>query len=183
MFIWEKRIRREDRGLVAAEFAIILPVILVILIGLFDVSNLIICRNIMTNTAHELSNVITRGDLTKPQLDSILQGTPILVEPFDFQISGKVIVTSVSKQNSNQPPAIMWQDSYPSGATGSRITNMNNLPGSLILGTGETIIFTEVFYTYQPVFPGFVLKNSQTSIYAIATKVPRKGSMTTLPNS
>ena len=60
---------------------------------------------------------------------------------------------------------------------------MNALPGNLVLGTGETIITTEVFYTYQPTFPGYVLQSNQTAIYALAVKVPRKGSMITLPNS
>ncbi|MBX9620718.1 MAG: pilus assembly protein [Alphaproteobacteria bacterium] len=183
MLIWKQKIKKEDYGTVAIELAIILPVLLLLFVGMFDISNFIFCRNKMNRTAQELSNVITRDNLTKPQLDSILQGANLIAEPFNFQTSGKVIVTSISKQDSSKPPAIMWQDSYPSGATGSKVTNMSALPGNIVLGTGETIIVTEVFYTYQPTFPGYVLKSGQTDIYALAVKVPRKGSMITLPNS
>ena len=183
MFIGKQKIRKKDNGVVTIELAIILPVLLLLFVGMFDISNFIFCRNKMIRTAQELSNVITRDDLTKPQLDSLLQGANLIAQPFDFQTSGKVIVTSISKQDSTKPPAIMWQDSYPTGATGSKITNMNALPGNLVLGTGETIITTEVFYTYQPTFPGYVLQSDQTAIYALAVKVPRKGAMITLPNS
>jgi len=183
MFIGKEKIRKKDNGVVTIELAIILPVLLLLLVGMFDISNFIFCRNKMIRTAQELSNVITRDDLTKPQLNNLLQGANLIAQPFDFQTSGKVIVTSISKQDPAQPPAIMWQESYPSGATGSKVTNMNALPGNLVLGTGETIIVTEVFYTYQPTFPGYVLQSNQTDIYALAVKVPRKGAMITLPNS
>lgn len=183
MFTRKHEIRKNDNGVVAIELAIILPILLLLFIGIFDISNFIFCRNKMIRTAQELSNVITRDDLTRPQLNSLLQGANLIAQPFNFQTSGKVIVTSISKQDSTKPPAIMWQDSYPSGATGSKVTNMNALPGNLVLGTGETIIVTEVFYTYQPTFPGYVLQSNQTAIYALAVKVPRKGSMITLPNN
>lgn len=183
MFTRKQEIRKNDNGVVTIELAIILPILLLLFVGMFDISNFIFCRNKIIRTAQELSNVITRDNLTRPQLDSLLQGANLIAQPFNFQISGKVIVTSISKQDSTKPPAIMWQDSYPSGATGSKITNMNALPGNLVLGTGETIIVTEVFYTYQPTFPGYVLKSNQTAIYALAVKVPRKGSMITLPNN
>ena len=108
MFIGKQKIRKKDNGVVAIELAIILPVLLLLLVGMFDISNFIFCRNRMIRTAQGLSNVITRDSLTKPQLDSLLQGANLIAEPFNFQTSGKVIVTSISKQDPTKPPAIMW---------------------------------------------------------------------------
>lgn len=176
------RLKKEDHGVAAIEFAILLPVMLLTLVGVFDITDLVYCNNKMNRTAQQISNIVTRGNLTKPQLDSILsQVSPRIAQPFNFVQFGNVIVTAVSKQDANQPAQIMWQDSYPGGAGGSKI-NPASLPGGLVLNTKQTVIFTEVFFAYQPLIPDYVL-SATTNIYALAASVPRQGTMTTLPSS
>jgi len=183
MFKWlRKKIRMGNRGVASIEFALVFPFLALVLVGLFDVSNLIFCNNKMNRTAQDISNVVTRGNLTKPQLDSILQASVLMAQPFDFTSSGNVIVTSVAKLSDNQPPQVMWQDSYP-GGTGASQINLGSLPGDLVLNTGQTVIFTEVFFTYSPLIPGYVIQSNQTQVYALAAAVPRQGQMTSLPTS
>lgn len=174
--------RKEDKGVAALEFALMLPAVLITLIGLFDVTNLIFCNNKMNRTAQVINNIVTRGDLTKPQLDAMLQASVPIAYPFNFTRSGNVIVTSVVKTAANQPPQIMWRDSYPGGTGESRISP-GSLPGGLSLNLNQTVIFTEVFFTYTPLIAGYILQPSQTQIYAVAAAVPRKGTMATLPSS
>lgn len=182
MNFWTKRhIKKDDRGGVAIEFGILFPSLLIILIGMFDVSNLIYCYNKMNQTAQDISNIVTRGNLTKPQLDGLLQVSKLTAQPFKFSLYGNIIVTSVSKQNAAQPPQVMWRDSYPGTTTGSLI-NPTNLPGGLVLSTGQTVIFTEVFFSYTPTVPGLVLPSTQL-VYSFAAAMPRLGQMTTLPAS
>lgn len=185
MFQWIKMgLRTGDRGVIAIEFAIILPVLLLTLIGLFDVSNLVFCNNKMNRTAQDISNIVSRGNVTKPQLDSMLQTAVLIAQPFDFttQNGANVIVTSISKPSASLPAQINWRDSYPGGTGQSRIS-AGGLPGGLVLNPGQTAIFTEVFFTYSPLIPGYVVQSNETSIYALAAAVPRQGQMTTLPPS
>ena len=133
----------------------------------------------MNRTAQSLNNAITRDDLTRSELNSLLQAAPLLAQPFDFSSGdGNVIVTSVSNP-SGGGEQVMWRESSPGGTGGSRV-NPGNLPGGLILGPDETIIFTEVFYTFQPLLPGYIFANG-LDVYALAAAIPRKGQMTTLP--
>ncbi len=174
------RFVRRDKGVAAIEFAIILPVLLLTFLGLYDVGELIYCNVKVNRTAQNLNNVITRGDLTNAELTSIMQAAPLLMQPFDFSGgNGNVIVTSVSNPSGNGAQ-IMWRRSSPGGTGGSRV-NPGALPGNLILSSNETIIFTEVFYTFQPFLPGYVLSLNTLQVYALAAGVPRKGQMTTLP--
>jgi len=182
-FYIKRNFTNQDKGVAAIEFAIILPVLLVILVGIFDITNLLFCYNKMNRVAQDISNIVTRGNLTKPQLDSILQSTPLIAQPFNFlQTGSNIIVTSVSTQNPNNQPQIMWQDSYPGGVGESRI-NPTSLPGGLVLNTNQTAIFTEVFFTYSPLIPGFLIPETTTNIYTLAAAFPRQGQMTTLPPS
>ena len=91
-------------------------------------------------------------------------------------------MTSIAKPSANNPPQVMWRDSYPGGTGGSRI-DPTNLPGGLTLNTGQTVIFTEVFFTYSPLASGFIIQASGSNVYALAVAVPRQGQMTTLPSS
>ena len=180
---WLKlKIAKEDRGMAAVEFAIILPVLLLTLIGLFDIANFAYCHNKMNRTAQEINNIVTRGNVTKPQLDGLLRAAALIAQPFNFTTSGNVIVTSVAVVNANQGAQIMWRDSYPGGVGGSLI-NPASLPGGLVLNTNQTAIFTEVFFTYTPLITSYILSSSQTKIYALAAGMPRQGQMTTLPSS
>ncbi|MBY0292906.1 MAG: pilus assembly protein [Alphaproteobacteria bacterium] len=180
---WFKiKIGKEDRGVAAIEFAILLPVLLLTFFGLFDIANFSYCSNKMNRTAQEINNIVTRGNLTKPELDSLLQVSVLIAQPFNFTASGNVIVTSVAVVSANQGPQIMWQDSYPGGTSESRIAPAS-LPGGLVLNTNQTAIFTEVFFTYTPLISNYILAPSQTQIYALAAALPRQGQMTTLPAS
>lgn len=187
-YFFKKRVSQEDRGTAAIEFALLLPAMLIMFIGLYDISNFIFCHNKMNRTAQDISNIVTRGDVTKPQLDSMLQAATLVAQPFVFSSANgaNVIVTSISQPNSpasNKPPQVMWRDSFPGGTGGSRIVP-GSLPGGLVLSLNETVIFTEVFYTFQPVFPTWnLIPSASTSIYALAAALPRQGTMTTLPPS
>lgn len=177
---YQKMISQEDKGVVAIEFAIILPVLLITFIGLFDISNLVYCRNKMSRTAQEIGNVVTRNStITKPQMDALLQGASLIAYPFDFPTSGKIIVTCVSRQNPNNTPQIMWTNSYGGGAGTSKI-GTNSLPAGF---TGQTAIFTEVFFRYTSFLPGYILPSAPLNLYSVSVKIPRRGGMTTLPAS
>jgi Flp pilus assembly protein TadG len=173
-----RRLRTEDKGMAAVEFALILPVLLVMLAGIYDVSNMILCENKVNQTAQDLNNVITRGNLTKAQLDAILKVATLIMQPFDFNANGKVIVSSYSQVNANPPPTLKWTDFYGGGAGTTQITP-GSLPGGIVLNKGQTIIFTEVFYTYTGVFTNYAFTSK--SLYQLAAGVPRQGTMTTLP--
>jgi len=182
---FNRRMGQQDNGTAAIEFAILLPVMVLMLVGLFEVSNFIFCNNKMNRTAQEISNIATRGDTTKPQMDSLLQAAVYVAQPFNFTQSGNVIVTSVSHQNPDptKPSQVMWQDSYPGGVGASRI-NPASLPGGLVLEVNQTVIFTEVFFKYTPSFPSYgLIATANTNVYALAAAFPRQGTMTTLPPS
>ena len=185
MYQWIKdRIGKIDKGVAAIEFAIILPIMMLTLIGLFDISEFVFCNNKMNRTAQDISNIVTRGPVTKPQLDAMLRASVLVAQPFDFAQSGNVIVTCVSVPTTpaNAPAQVSWRDSYPGGTGGSKIS-ATALPGGLVLNPGQSAIFTEVFFTYTPLVPGYVLNSTQTSVYALAAAVPRQGNMSTLPVS
>jgi len=174
-------LRKGDKGIAAIEFALVLPVLMLMLVAVYDLSNLILCNNRANQTAQDLNNIITRGPVTLAQLNDILTAAPLIMQPFNFNANGKVIVTAVTQSasgNSLPPPTKAWTQSYGGGAGASKIV-LGGLPGGLILNSGQTVIFTEVFYTYTGVFTAYSFTSG--NVYQIAAGVPRQGNMAIPP--
>jgi len=182
MYKWIKeRIGKIDKGVAALEFAILLPFMLITLIGLYDVSELIFCNNKMNRTAQEISNIVTRGPVTQAQLNTMLQASVLIAQPFNFTQNGNVVVTAVGVPDTpvGAKVKVLWQDSYPGGAGGSQISAAS-VPAGITLTNGQAVIFTEVFYNFTPLLPGYILSTTPQSIYAVAAAIPRQGDMTAL---
>lgn len=179
---FRRRLKIEDKGMAAIEFALVLPILMSMLAAIYDLSNLVLCENKVNQTAQVLSNVITRGPVTQAQLNNILAATPLLMQPFKFSGNGKVIVscvTQASKAGSLPPPTLAWPAvTYGTGPGASKI-NLRSLPGGLVLTSGQTIIFTEVYYNYVGVFTGYSF--TSLDVYQVAASVPRQGNMATPP--
>lgn len=181
MYSWIKRaFRKEDKGVASIEFAIILPLLTYILIGIYDVSTFVFCADKMQDVAQQVSNIVTRGTATTTaQVNTLLQASAVIAQPFNFTANGKVIVTCVTLNTTTNKAQESWQLSYGSGAGVSKLS-LNSLPGGLTPTANQSYIFTEVFYAYQPLIPNYVLQGSSKTLYSLTAAVPRQGQMSTL---
>lgn len=170
------RLKKEDKGVASIEFALILPLMALLLVGMFEVTWYMYCVNKMNRTAQEISNFTARGTLTLLQLQSILQSSALVAQPFNFSAYGNVIVTAVSQSVSPAPNVVFWRQSWPGGVGGSLVTG-SSMPSGM--STGQVVLFTEVFYTYQPVIVSSYFSITNTNVYALAVSVPRQGIITT----
>ncbi len=183
----------EDKGVVAIEFGILAPLLILTVFGLIEIGNYVFCNMKMNRVAQNIDNIVARGNVTRPQLDALLAAAIPTAYPFDFSDYGCVLVSSISQTNANTKttPTVEWTDSYPSGSTGCSASRINpaSLPGGLVLSQNQTIITAEVFYNYQPMIPGYkfngsgLLSTADMTVYAFAIGIPRQGTMTTLPSS
>jgi Flp pilus assembly protein TadG len=168
--------KKEDNGVASIEFALILPLMALLLVGMFEISWFMYCHNKMNRTAQDISNVVARGTLTLLQLQSILQASALISQPFNFSTYGNVIVTAVSQSVSPVPNVVLWRQSWPGGSGGSLIAG-SSMPSGMTVG--QVVLFTEVFYTYQPVLVSSYFSITNKNVYALAVSVPRQGQITT----
>jgi uncharacterized protein (UPF0333 family) len=176
MFKFLKTIfKKEDKGIASVEFAILLPVLVLTLVGMFEVTWFMYSHNKMNRTAQQINNIVARDVLTLAQLQSILQASALISQPFNFSAFGNIIVTAVSKSVSPLPNIVLWRQSWPGGSGGSLITG-SSVPSGI--STGQVVLFTEVFYTYQPVVISSYFSITNKSVYALAVAIPRQGQIT-----
>ena len=97
------------------------------------------------------------------QITELFAAAQRIAQPFDLLGQGMVIITTV--QGTGGGPQVLWQEagagvlvaSSNIGAPGGTAT----LPTGLIVDDNESVVVTEVFFDYQPVFVGSVVPTNQ----------------------
>jgi len=174
-----KTLLRNQRGQSMIEFAMILPLLLVIVLGVVEVSYALIDQHVVTKLTREGSNLISR-DLTLKDAAQVLKS--MSTGPVDFDSNSKVIFSVIRKGQStgtaNYGVDILYQRyEYGALAASSALqtrgagdfnnppeytaTNADsntalqlvNLPSGLNIGTGSMIYVTEVFTRHQLITP------------------------------
>ncbi len=165
------------------EFALVLPVLVSLLIGTFELTMYVLLHNKLTRVAGTLNNIITVQNLSREKLQAIMGTADTIAKPFDFTANGKMVVTQIRNVGQTDDPSnmeISWQESRNGGTSkfGAPGSSPTNLPNNLEVLFNQTIVVTEVFYDYKPFFIGFIL--ADTSLYKSIVYVPRRGTMNSL---
>lgn len=171
-------------GVVATEFALALPIWMLLLLGSSDAAYLMIVSQRVDRIAYSVTDIITQSEMLKiSDLDNTFLAAAQLMQPFPFVEKGTVIVTSIYKP-AGQASKITWQHS--GGGTlsrGSRIGSVGsapNMPNGLVLNDNENVIAAEVFYTFDPLFLN-AGPLSAGDLYRVAIYKPRLSPLITPP--
>lgn len=177
-------------GVAAMEFALNLPLLLILGFGGFEVSRLLLAQQKTDKIAYIVADVIsqsTTSTLNNAQISQILTAAAQVMNPFPFGAKGFVIVNSVTQTgvpSVSNKPKVTWQRTGGGSMTKpSQVgTSGNNavLPGGITLVDKDNVIVVEVFYQYTPLFGAGYVASQQ--FYRTATYKPRLGSLTTVPS-
>ena len=177
---------RARRGIAAVEFALTLPIWVLLLLGMGDGSYYLLVNEKVDRIAYSVTDIVTQYQtITLADLADITLASEQLMKPFSFASgSGVVIVTSVFQPPTGDP-VISWQYRYPGGSSsmsqiGSSTGTTATLPGGLTLNANDNVIISEVYYTFTPMFAGSGLFSAR-QIYRNAVYKPRLSPLVTPP--
>ncbi len=155
----------KDKSAVAIlEFAMLLPVLLLLTVGSFEVGRYALLTQKIDRISATIADLVARAEaLTADEVDNLLDATDYLAQPFEFNNSGMVVVTSIVGRDGQEPIIIGQRSRGAIAGEASKIGSDGGeatLPGVFTDGTGQTladgegVIVTEVFYSYVPYFAG-----------------------------
>ena len=198
MIRFDTRFLRDERGFAAAEFALWLPLILLILFGCFEATRYIMIHQKLDRAATQVADLVSQAEaLTASQLDDIYDAANAQMEPYDLASQGEIIVSSVLRTGGTD--TVTWQRTYGSAGGSSQIGAEGGpaaLPNNFFLTDNESSIVAEVLYDYEPVFFGSLagMKNlsgdalfgdifQATTFQHSAWARPRSASLVSAPTS
>lgn len=140
-------LRRDARGVALVEFALYVPVILVLLVGEFALGEAIAISRKVAITSHSVVDLISqKSSVTLPQVMTILSASTQIAAP--FATSNMVIVVAQLKTDANGNTTVDWSRSLPDGnelTVGAPFT-----PPANVAQPNTWLIYGYVYYNYRP---------------------------------
>jgi Flp pilus assembly protein TadG len=176
-------LRRDSRGMAATEFAMIVPMMLLMLFGTIDVSSGVAVKRKITLVARTLSDLTSQSravndaDVTNFFAASYGIMWPYPSEPVQATISELYIdpASSVAR--------VQWSQGKAPRGTGSTVGIPSGLIGRDSSGNvlpNQYLIFSEVSYLYQPIV-GYVISKAGIKLSDTTYTRPRKFSCVIYP--
>ncbi|KEQ51466.1 TadE family protein [Sphingobium chlorophenolicum] len=175
-----RRMRRDQSGIAAVEFALSLPILVGLTMYSMEAANMAYTSqklgDVATLTADSVSRIrlsISNGDVT-----DALGGMKILGDSIDLRNRGRIIVSSVQPVIDNSGNVInqkvRWQRCTGALIKDSPYVVNTNLGTAGIGATGRKIaaakeselIFVEIYYTYKPLVSSSFFGTPQMSAVA-----------------
>lgn len=193
---------KNEAGLAYIEFAIVLPVLLMLFLGGVEITRYVLIIQKLEKTVSTVANVVTQTNPSTSQLtDAIMQdlmnSVQDMMSPYGSTSNMRVIVTDVvdrtnAQSTSTAAPTVNWQfcgggtltNQSKLGTTVNRNANLTNLglPSSYAMSAGEEVVIAEVYFNFQPITNQNILGNVLQ--YRTAVYMPRLGALSSyVPNS
>ena len=147
LFRW----KAEENALAAIEAAMIFPIMLVLLVGVFDAGNAILANQKTIRASQVVADLVTRQNtVTDADISEAIEAGKLAFEPLDSSSYGVDIVSIRFDEDANSE--IVWRETQ----------NMPPVPDPLgdvaaLEAADEGVVMVSVVYDYEPLFAGFVM--------------------------
>ncbi|HLY04462.1 MAG TPA: TadE/TadG family type IV pilus assembly protein [Rhizomicrobium sp.] len=150
------RFYRSSSGLSAVEFALIAPVLCVLLLGTIVVCNALECRQKLVSEASSVADLVAQAStLSSADLQDIFQsGTTIM---YPFTASGTIVVSSIVNNPQTGANTVAWSQGY-NGGRALPVNSAVTVPTGVI-SAGGSAIFVQVGYSYTSPIGGFFINS------------------------
>lgn len=153
---------REEDGMAAVEAAYIFPILLTMLLGVFDLGNGIIANQKTIRASQVTADLITRfSQVDTAMLNEAIQGGQQALVPLNVASYGVDVISIRFDENSN--PTIEWRETRNMAPIGDVLTRV-----AALAEPNEGVLVVAVEYLYQPLFAGFVVDDLQMQEIAFA---------------
>lgn len=166
--------KRGTKGTALIEFALVVPVLLLILTAGYEAVQYVSLNTKLDNIAAKVAQW-TSSDITYANIQDCIIGAGLLDEADNFASYGKVVVSGISASKLGKDPILAWQVGAPSAIVVSG-RNRSVLSAPFALAAGAQTIVVEVSYDYVPFFSSLAKLFPPIILYKVAQTVPQNAS-------
>ena len=174
-------LRHDSRGVAATEFAMIVPLMLVMFFGTVEVTSGVAVNRKMTLVARTLSDLTSQWSpptaLTTADMDNFFAASKGILWPYPSSPT-KATISELYIDPKTSVARVQWSNGSVPRARGSTVTIPSGLIGKNSLGDtlpNQYLIFSEVSYVYEPAV-GYVMSKLGVKLSDSAYTRPRQSS-------
>ncbi|MHA6298670.1 TadE/TadG family type IV pilus assembly protein [Devosia sp. CAU 1758] len=172
------RLRRAEGGTAAVEFALILPVMLMVYLGTLEAGTLITMDRKVQSVAGAVGDLVARADevITETQIQDYFRAASGIMTPYS-PAAVRQVVTAVEVR-ADRTTEVIWTRQYQNGTYSSSTPHIVGdefpLPAEMIdISLDRMIIAAEASYSYTPLL-GIVI-DTPINLYRSSFFMPRFG--------
>lgn len=176
--------RMNTRGLAAMEFALCLPLLLVLFYGSIEITRYVLIVQKVEKLANTIADVTTQSATASiASLDQTMSAGSEIMSPFSLSTNGKIIVTSLYRAAGASNATVNWR--HEGGGTLNVTSQLGNVgqppvvPGGFTFSDKENVIAAEIYFQFSPLITTQFF--GTTTIYRSAFYKPRLGALTSPP--
>jgi len=142
------------KAIAAMEFALILPVGILLLLGITELSTAMLIDRKITRATHIGADLVAQEtSMTEAKVTDLFTAMEAILEP--FPTDAHMRVTSVWLNPATDTTEVEWSRARNGAADAGGYT----LPDGLIFQDGGSVIVAHIVYNYSPLFDDFILGN------------------------
>lgn len=151
---------RGERGVISVEFALVLPVLIILFIGLVEFTEAFTINRKLSNVASTVSDLVSQEpSVTSASLNDVTQVANEIIKPYSAAAMSLVIV-NVQADNEGDT-TVAW--SHPPGHyedgeayTGLPETEQETEPEARLIAPNTSLIVVEAVYNFTPTVSRFL---------------------------
>lgn len=152
-----RQMAKSESGLAATEFALLLPVLVLLFFGLVEASTAMTVNRKVAIAANTLADLAAQSEtLLDSEIDDLFDGVISIVEPNDTTTLQLTLVSVVLDEDDN--PVVHWSRDANGAAPYSEGAYYLNLDDDAVLSSIGSLIVVEMNYTYLPSMTNHVLE-------------------------
>jgi Flp pilus assembly protein TadG len=151
------RLRQDQRGVAAVEFAMIVPIMFALFVGSIEFSQAITVDRRVTQIASSTADLVAREKtITTVQLNNITDIAKILMKPYDTSLLRITLVNVGAKMTDANTTKVCWSHNFQGGTNTYAAGQSYTLPAGIV-DAGSSVMVAEVQYYYTPlIFPYYM---------------------------
>jgi Flp pilus assembly protein TadG len=169
------RFMRDGSGIAATEFAVIVPIMLVLFFGVVEITNGISAYRDVSITAHTISDLTSQSkSVQDSDLTNFFSASTGIMYPYVTNTNDPNLKQSVAELwiNSNKQARVQWAKNSD-GSTPATPGTVVNIPTSLQVAN-TYVIFSSASYLYMPTGGiGYVMNKAGVTLSDFAYTRPR----------
>lgn len=190
------RLLRDQRGLALTEFAMSLPVLMMMGLGGVELANYALALERVNQIAMTVADNAgrVRESIDEVDINEVMAGAKFVGQRIDFASRGRVILSSVEMNAAGTGQWIRWQrcagaknvtSSYglqDAGKTDATLQSIGPVGNKIAASAGTTLMFVEVVYDYKPIIPVTFLGYTNRTLRSTAAFAVRQRTDQVLKN-
>jgi len=153
------RLLRDARGVAAVEFAMTVPLLILVYAGGFEIAQAATVFRKVTDTTVQLANVTSQyTTLATPDINNIFAASSQIMDPYSTAPLTIVLSEVLTDSTGSTTAKVVWSQGYPNPTTklpvGSSVTMPTGLPSP-----NSNYILVQTTYLYTPTVGAAFISN------------------------